>query len=200
MPIGIDLDEVISPLISPHCLFLNKKYGCNLTEADFHTYDFWNHYSVTMEQAVKDFYEFTESEFFQQIEPFAEAKPQLERLAKLDALHVITARQDFLKRVTMDFIQSNFPGVFSKIDFGNFFGKTGKRTEKTELCYRNNIYLLVEDDPKHIVRVARDIPVIVFDKPWNRNLEMARNTIRAYNWQDIGDITQEFLTNPGFLI
>ncbi len=198
MPIGFDLDEVIAPLLRYHCLYLNQKYSCNISEKDFITYNFWNHYQATQEQAIKDFFEFCETDFFHSIQPFKEARPVLERLSKLEKLHVITARQDFLQPVTRAFVHRNFPRIFSKIDFGNYFGKKGSHITKSELCDRNNIYLLVEDDPKHILPVSKGIPVVMLDKPWNQNVQPSRNIIRAYNWQDIGEIVQEFLVNPNF--
>lgn len=200
MPIGFDLDEVIAPLLRHHCLYLNHKYHCELSEGDFSTYDFWNHYQATREQAVKDFFEFCETDFFHSIKPFKEARPILEKLSKLERLHVITARQDFLQPVTRAFVHRNFPGIFSKIDFGNYFGKVGAHITKAELCEKNGIYLLVEDDPKHIIPVSEDIPVVMLDRPWNQHVGCGRNIIRAYNWRDIGEIVQEFIFNPSSLL
>lgn len=198
MPIGVDLDEVLAPLIAHHCAFLNRKYGKSLAEADFCSYKFHEIYGVTLEQGVDDFYEFAQTPAYAEIEPYSEALAGVSELASLDELHVITSRQYFLQSHTCAWIHKHFKGKFSSIDFGNSFSKEGKKTSKAELCNRNNIWLLIEDNEKYALEVSRDIPVILFDKPWNRTLE-ARNITRAFNWRDIVDISREFATNPSSL-
>lgn len=197
MPIGFDLDEVLAPLLEHHCQFLCRKYNRRINPQEFYSYNFWEHYGVSKDQAVADFYEFYESPFFKDIRPFQEARRELEKIAEIDSMHIITARQNYLEQITREFIKTYFEGLFKKIDFGNHFGKEGQSFSKRELCFKNNIWVLVEDDPKHIIPVSKDIPVVFPDKPWNRLLS-GRNRIRAYNWQDIGNIIRELATNPSF--
>jgi len=198
MPIGFDLDEVLAPLLEHHCKFLSRKYHKRINLQEFYSYNFWEHYGVSKDQAVADFFEFYESSFLKDIRPFRGAREELEQLAKIDSMHIITARQNYLEQVTREFIKTYFDGLFKKIDFGNHFGKEGKSYSKRELCFKNNIWVLVEDDPKHVIPVSKDVPVVVPDKPWNRLLS-GRNIIRAYNWRDIGNIIEGLATNPSFL-
>jgi len=198
MPIGFDLDEVLAPLLEHHCRFLSEKYNKKIDLQTFYSYNFWEHYGVSKDQAIADFFEFYGSPFFQDIRPFQGAKQELEQLAEIDAMHIITARPNVLRQSTRVFVKTYFDGLFQKIDFGNLFGKSGKSIGKRELCFKNGIWVLVEDDPKHIVPVSNDIPVVVPDRPWNKNIQ-GRNIIRAYSWKDIGNIIRELATNPSSL-
>lgn len=190
MPIGVDLDEVLAPLVHHHCSFLNTKYGKSLEEKDFLSYRFWEVYGCTREQAITDFYEFCETEEFRNIEPYPEAMAGVRELASVDSLHVITSRQDFLRKHTIAWIDKYFPGRFSGIDFGNSFNKEGTKTRKRELCARNNIWLLIEDNATYAREVAVYIPVILVDRPWNQGVYDI--TIRrAHSWREIVDISRE---------
>jgi uncharacterized HAD superfamily protein len=195
MAIGVDLDEVVWPLLKHHCLFLNKKYGKNLVESDFFSYLFPEVYGATQERATEDFYEFTETEFFTSIKPFEGSFKGLKELKKLDNLVAVTSRQNYLQEHTRKEIQRYFPNTFSKIVFGNSFSKTGKNISKRKLCDRENVWLLLEDIPNYALEVSKDIPVILFDKHWNKDVQ-GENIIRAYGWRDATDIARELATNP----
>lgn len=196
MTIGCDLDEVLSPLLSHHCEFLNKKYNLKLTEEDFTHYQYWGQaYGVSMEQCIDDFLEFSETEDFHKIKPYEEAIFGLNELRKIDKLSIITARQDNLYNSTMIHLKRNFPPVFSQVLFGNSHSKHGQKKTKRELCEKAGIWLFIEDDPHHAENVAIDIPVILFDKPWNKNC-FDKNIIRAYNWNQIVDIAREIALFP----
>ena len=115
MVIGVDLDEVLVPTLSYHCNFLNRKYNLSLKEEDFHAYRFWEIYHVSREQATKDWFEFCDTNIFMSMEPFPEALDGVRELKKLRELYVVTSRQNSLRGVTQNFVDKNFPGIFSKI-------------------------------------------------------------------------------------
>lgn len=185
MVIGIDCDEVLVPTISYHCKFLNNKYDINLSPKQFTDYDFWHHYNATRDQAIKDFMEFSKSNLFKGMKPFPYALAALQVLKNYDSLEVVSSRQAELTIPTTNFVVINFPNCFSRINIGNNFANSGKTKSKLEICIERGINLIIEDDPKHIVEIAEHIPVIMFDKPWNQQVQETQNIIRAYNWQDI---------------
>lgn len=193
MAIGVDLDEVVYPLVSTHCLFLNKKYNLNLCEEDFTTYDFWNHYDATREQAINDFYELTDTELFMQARPLAGAKEGVIQLRKLDQLYIVTARQHAIEERTLVWINEHFPNTFSKVVFGNHFSKDGVSKPKSQLCKENGITLLIDDQIRYAQEVSKSIPVILKDRPWNRSYECERNVTRARNWPEIVSISEKLL-------
>lgn len=198
MIIGIDLDEVLTPTLSQHCEFLNKKYNINLKEEDFHVYEFYSHkfkyiYGATKEKAAKDFLEFCNTSLFKEMGPFPDAINGIQELKKLAELHVISSRQNVLRDFTEKWIEKHFPGIFSNIDFGNFYSFEGEKVSKLELCKRNGIKLLIEDVASHALEVSNEIPVVLFDKPWNQEVKEGGNIVRAKNWEEIVEKVKEFV-------
>ena len=58
-----------------------------------------------------------------------------------------------------------------KIAFSNLYSFSREKKSKLELCRENNCRFLVEDNPKHIIEVVEEIPVIALRKPWNKELK-----------------------------
>ena len=55
---------------------------------------------------------------------------------------------------------------------------------KGKYCKNNNIDIMIEDDPINLRKLVGNVNVIIFDYPYNRNIEFA-NLTRAYSWYDI---------------
>lgn len=55
---------------------------------------------------------------------------------------------------------------------------------KGEFCRKNNVDFMIEDDPKNLRTLIGNTNVIIFDYPYNRNIEF-NNVLRAYSWYDI---------------
>ena len=55
--------------------------------------------------------------------------------------------------------------------------------EKADICKQKNIDLMIEDKPENIEDISKEIPVIVYDCPYNEKIY--NNVIRCYSWYDI---------------
>jgi len=179
MTIGIDIDEVLFPLVPKICKFLNKKHGISLAEKDFLSYDFWenpayriNGVQATKQQAIEDFYEFIKNPEFRKIRPYPGAVKAVFELKKIDRLVAITSRQTELQNHTKWQMGYFFPKAFSNISFGNKYSKnSGPSITKRQLCRSNWVYLLLEDNLEYALEVSKDISVILFRKPWNSKFD-----------------------------
>ncbi|MGD2072686.1 MAG: hypothetical protein PVG65_04270 [Candidatus Thorarchaeota archaeon] len=193
MAIGVDIDEVLVPMLEYHCQFLNRKHGLNLTKKDFYSYNFWEVYNVTKKQAIEDFLEFAETEECEEMQPFLGALKGVDELKEFRELYVITSRQLGIKDMTDRWLDRHFPGRFSKRFFGNSYNlELGKTHSKLELCKKNNIEVMIEDSPKNASEVASEIPVVLFDKPWNQNVN-GELIYRVYGWEEIVKKTKQIL-------
>ena len=56
--------------------------------------------------------------------------------------------------------------------------------DKGKYCKDNTIDIMIEDDPINLRKLVGNTNVIIFDYPYNRNIEFADLT-RAYSWYDI---------------
>lgn len=203
MAIGIDLDEILFPFVPHLCGFLNFKYDLNLSEKDFFSYQFWKVYNVPMQQTITDIDEFCETKAFKRIEPFPFAREGLKQLKELDDLAVVTSRNSFRKKHTENQIEHFFPGLFSKIVFGNAFSNHEEETTKRELCSKNNIWLMIEDCFSYALDISKDIPVIVPGKPWNLDVygsNMLRLNDSENFWLRIPLVARELDRNPYCLL
>lgn len=93
--------------------------------------------------------------------------------------------------VTRKWIESEFPGVFDAVHFGNHYGLSGKKTTKAEMCVRERAICLV-DDHHHYARECAAITerVVLFgDYPWNKgdpnDPPLPDNVVRAATWADV---------------
>jgi uncharacterized HAD superfamily protein len=195
MPIGIDCDEVLFPLLDFHLIFLNRKYNINLTKKTFTTHNFWEHYKGTREQAIEDFFEFTRTPEFLDVKPFEGAVESVKALKQLDNLIMITARQYELREKTEEWTKKYFGNLFSKIVLGNAFANQGTKVSKRQLCSENNISLLLEDSYDNAFEVSKDIPVILFNRPWNELKDDTKRIVRVYGWKEAVDVARKFYSS-----
>lgn len=197
MPIGIDIDEVLFPLVRHICPFLNRKYGINLEESQFLSYRFEenpnyliNGVQATKHQAVDDFYEFIQTPEFKSIKPFPEAARAVYELKQLDWIIAVTSRQDELdlRDHTKWQLEHFFPKTFQDVVFGNQHAKNlSPSISKQQLCQENYVSLLLEDNLEYASAVSHDIPVILFRKFWNKDVDRmnAPNIHPVSGWDEV---------------
>lgn len=101
-------------------------------------------------------------------------------------IYIITARKnndewfpDFLKKdvegITKKWLNKN------KIYYDEIVFDV---KDKGKYCKNNNIDIMIEDDPNNLRKLIGNTNVIIFDYPYNRNVEFTDLT-RAYSWYDI---------------
>ena len=56
--------------------------------------------------------------------------------------------------------------------------------DKGKYCKDHNIDIMIDDDPKNIRKLINNTEVLIFDYPYNRNIEF-NNLTRVYSWYDI---------------
>jgi uncharacterized HAD superfamily protein len=96
----------------------------------------------------------------------------LKKLSKRYRLIIITARDYNLQKFLKKWIRLNAPGIFSKV----IFTELDKRSLiKWSIIKDQNVILHVDDHIKHVKAcVDNDIPVVIFDQPWNRMMKKYR--------------------------
>lgn len=86
---------------------------------------------------------------------------------------------------TLNLLEKNnlkIPVIFS----GHDSSKKGKN--KSEICVGKKIKLMIEDASHHALDCANlGINVILFDKPWNKNVTH-KNITRVKSWKEVLEI------------
>ncbi len=187
MRIGIDLDEVVADSLTGIIAFHNKKYGTTLKKEDFHSYDFWETWGGTPEEAAEKVYEFFATDQLATVDHIAGSMEALAELKKQGHnLYIITGRSDDLVRETEEWVETKFPKVFSGIHFANLYTFDGRACLKSELCKELNIDILIDDQPANVYDCAtKGIRVFLFDQAWNREAILPAGAERVLSWSEI---------------
>ena len=186
MRIGIDVDEIIADTLTQIIEFHNGTYGTALKRADFRSYNMWEVWGGSEEEAVRKWHEFFETNHFSSINPIAGALPALEILRENGhELFAITARPHIISEQTEDWIRVHYPDLFSGIYFSNRHGLAGIKKKKSELCVELGVTVLIEDDIYHATDCATNgIDVLLFDYPWNQG-KLPECVRRVFSWDDV---------------
>ncbi len=187
MNIALDLDEVIADTLSPLILFHNETFGTHLKKEYFLSYNWWEVWGGTKEQAIEKFFEFTKSKYFSKVLPIAESVPAIQYLSKNNNLYVITGRQQELLSVTTTWLNQYFPNTFKDIFITNHpqWSKGGNTKTKIEIIKQIGAQFLVEDNLLYARECeAFNIPVLLFDYPWNQE-PLPTNTKRIHSWSEV---------------
>lgn len=172
---GIDIDGTLTCPTSllPH---INKQYKVDLVLDDIKEYDLTKAFSVDPEQFY-EWYKTTEALIYDTSPPQEFAKEILESWLPQYELFYISARGENVLDTTFDwFKREEIP--FDHIDLiGSHY--------KIEAAKKHNVHAFFEDKHDNAVDISEelDIPVILFDTPYNRK-PIPKGVIRVYDWQE----------------
>jgi len=175
---GIDIDGTLTCPTSllPH---INKQYKINLTLDDIKEYDLTKAFKIDKQQFF-DWYKTVESHIYEVSPPQAYAKDILDRWNSQFELYYISARgsnvynttQEWFKREAIPYDHIELIGSHHKIEAAKAHG----------------VHAFFEDKHDNAVEIHEelDIPVILFDTPYNRK-PIPDGVIRVSDWQEASD-------------
>lgn len=182
MKIGLDLDDVIVDFMNTFVSFYNIRYDPSFKYKDLTSFYLWEvGVGKNKEEAVKIVDEFHNSEYFNNMPFIPGAKRGIARLNDGNKLHIITSRPLRFMRKTEDFLKKHFSKEGFELYFSSGLHKQGET--KAEICKRLGLDLFLEDCLDYAKGCReKNIPVLLFDKPWNQNSNGEFN--RVYSWSD----------------
>lgn len=182
MKIGIDIDEVLVEYLAGVINFYNFENKTYIKKEQFNSYNFWEVWGGTREEAIQICDNFYNSEGFNQLMPVQEALDSVNNLHKNNELFLITARPLHWKEKTERWIKENITFNPNTIFSSDFHSKQGKT--RLSICKEFGISLLLDDNAHYALECANSgIKVILFDKPWNKKAEHP-NITRVKNWPE----------------
>ena len=192
MKIGIDLDDTLSQTMEVLMKFHNDTYGTNLEMKDVTTSDLWKVWNGTLAEAVKKIHDFHISSYGSNLLPLNGAKEILERLKKNNELYIITARNDDIRKDTEEWVEKNFPGIFTKVYFTNHFLQNSTSTTKKKICDDLGIDIFIDDNLPNILDCSEsNRKTYLIDYPWNQTDKLPEGAKRVYSWKEIGEFLQK---------
>ncbi len=189
MKIGIDYDEILIATLPQIIKYHNDKFATNLKLEDFHSYNFWEVWGGTRQEAIDKVHDFFKTPYFQNAKPIRGSQKNVNALRRNHDLAIITARQDHLENHTRNEANLYFPNTFQEIYFGNHYARNTSNEEKTtkkEMCNKGGINLLIDDSLKYATdSVSDERKVLLFNYPWNQTNEtLHENIIRVNSWEE----------------
>ncbi|UFX83231.1 5' nucleotidase, NT5C type [Candidatus Absconditicoccus praedator] len=170
--IGIDLDEVLSETVE-HALKANDYKICGIPIRKEQINDYYifrmKEFEGMQQEAVDFFGDFLLSEKAKEIKPVDGAYEKLKELKSAGyTLNVVTARRDFLKDRTYEWLDKNLPSLISDVYFTNSFGDN--QIKKSEVIKKIGADYMFEDNFEYAFDVASvGVKTFLLEKPWNAN-------------------------------
>lgn len=176
--IAIDIDGTIGNLVTPVLMYYNRRFGTNFKGEDVDHIDFWKVWGIKKGEDLPIFDDFYNSSEFEQVLPIEGSQEGVSRLfVKGYELSIVTSRPDNLKEKTFNWLEENFPNVFSEIHFVS--------SNKFDICLERGYLSLIEDSPSHAYECAeKGISVYLMKQRWNRGTSH-KNILRVKNWYDL---------------
>ncbi len=183
MRIGIDIDEVLVPLLASILAAYNRRHGTSYRAEEFWTYRLEEVMGRGIDELIAEVREFYRSEAMRALLPFPEAVAGVNALlAAGHELVAVTSRHSEARALTPPWLERHFPGAFSDILFSGGHAWHGEM--KATLCREHAIPVLVDDDWHNAEECAAEgVTLLLLDRPWNR--EAAGRFIRVRDWDGI---------------
>lgn len=188
MKIGIDLDDVLSLSMQEVINFHNDTYGTKINIKDVNTYNLWEVWGGTVEEAVRKVHEFHKSSYAKEAKPVKYSQEVLNKLKKNNELYIITARKDDIKNESEEWVNKYFPNTFSNIYFTNHFSTDpNKKTTKKKVCDDLDIDIFIDDSLGNALECSdTKRKVFLLDYPWNQMDKLPANVVRVKSWKELG--------------
>lgn len=109
------------------------------------------------------------------------------QLANNYRMIVITGRSESKRKQTEEWLDANFPKLFSAVYFTNaFLGKPEEvERKKSDICIDVGVDVLIDDSVGEAIEVSSfGIQVLLFDRPWNR-LSIPTRVYRVKDWNRV---------------
>lgn len=121
---------------------------------------------------------------YAEIQPLPEAVSAVLDLAKNHELHLITARDKSVERVTMAMLDQYLPNCSTSIEH------VGKDRSKGEVCKVLGADILIDDNMKHLIDgLAHGMPsggALHFgDYPWNSSEVLPEGIVACSDWEAV---------------
>ncbi len=190
--IAVDIDDVLAANAESFAAFSNKRWGTNLKPDDYseHWAEMWN---IDIKHAQRRREVIIKEKLFTSYRFFDEAKIILKRLKERYKLVIVSSRSLEIQKETLDWLETEFKGIFSEIHFAKIWDDPNlnvlKKLEltKTEICREIGADYLVDDQPKHCIAAANaGIEALLFGEyGWNKDSSLPNGVTRVKNWLEV---------------
>jgi len=185
--VAVDWDDVVFDFNGHFAPWHNQHFGTDVVYEKIASFRLSEVYGGTEEVMLGRVRQFTH-EMHARVRPVEGAPAALLRLKEKYELHVNTSRSETLEDMMRDWSGDNTADAFHAYRFTNGFGGLDHHVKRTKssICKEIGAVVHIEDAPEHAYEVALSgTPVLMPDRPWNRNTALPKNVTRVYSWDEI---------------
>lgn len=177
----VDLDDIVWDFNTPFAAWNSQHYNSSVTYAQITTFDLPSVYGIDRAEFNHRTQEFCHHHH-DTIPILPGTVTFLETMQLLDiTIHGVTSRWDSLQKVTLQHIAKHLPGLIAEVHFVNSHHE--HHGDKAEICEELEALFHVEDALHHGQSVtSRNIPVLLHDKPWNKQADLPHRLYRHGVW------------------
>lgn len=186
MSILLDMDEVLAALVTAVNTYYNTLHGTNFRREDYTTYNWWETWGSTYEEADRICHQFITGPESDSVKPIPGSVEGVTKLKKDYRLIVATSRRYEYEALTKAWLEKHFGNdAFFQIYLLNQYGE-GLKRRKSEVAVEVGARLAVDD----LVRHAKDyqsvgVPCLILDAPWNAKEIIPDSAKRVFSWEEI---------------
>jgi uncharacterized HAD superfamily protein len=204
--IAVDVDEVLGEFLPNLLIYHNRKYNTVHTFNDYYSYCFslvWNCTDIEQTKRVNEF-AYDNELGLHNLNPIQDSLQILTKYSNKFEYHVVTARSNEFRDITINWINKHFPNLFTTINCCNEHGSVGPRYTKADIISKLGCILLIDDSLKNAINVSPIVKhgVLLFDLDgqyrWNSDeqitklkLKLHSNIKRVKSWNDVGEILEK---------
>ncbi len=184
MIIGIDCDEVLCSTMVELVKFPEFKWT---KWNSFYSYTPpkapW--FSMSIEGLIESYRKLLTGDDFWNIKPVKWALEKIKKLKeKWHELIVVTGRSSYSEERTKEWVEKNYPNMFSDFVFAGTH--TNAQKTKAQLCEERGVEVIIEDDPYFASNLSENgIPCILLNYPWNENFDLkSHKNVKRINSRD----------------
>jgi uncharacterized HAD superfamily protein len=202
LKVGVDCDEPLADFNAHLQPWHNRHYGTDISVEDVHTFKLWEVWGCSREESNRRILRFYKSPAFNRITPTPGSVDGVAEAAKQNDLVVVTSRVGPAVPRTQPFIDEHYPNKFQEIYFSSNYALAGEAAKsKGEVCADLGLDVVIDDCLDYAFDIIKkDIPVLLFDRPWNREsayppgMKVLPNGIsRVKTWEEIVKIVNNGL-------
>ena len=187
--IAVDIDDVIASNAESFVAYSNATFGTHLSVEDYHEH--WSEmWGVDHPETLRRSDIFHESGHMGTYGAVDGALEALTELKEKFHLVVLTSRRSSMRKLTQEWVDMQYPGIFSDVVFTSFFdvpaaGNVDKT--KAHLLREIGASYIIDDQVKHVLPAAEmGIPGLLFGNyPWNALPQLPENVTRVEDWNAV---------------
>ncbi|MFH1715152.1 MAG: HAD hydrolase-like protein [Elusimicrobiota bacterium] len=181
--LGLDLDGIIADTDTALRAYIKELFGETITRDQITSFFYEDCLNFSDEKISHFWREFNKNNGWGEIKSVNGALETLNTLKNKYKYIIVTSRPENLFNVTRDWLEKH------NLNYEELIVTSKKN--KSDILREGgwNISCFIEDRVDFATDIAKsDIPVLLYDYPWNQSENLHKNIKRVFSWQEIKNI------------